>query len=165
MEIDMATTGTNEHSCRSLWIQVVLQARDDIDTEHYLSHDYHQAVAFFTHDGLWGQSRQEIADRIDLHPDDLERLGQVAIKARHARDGVPPVIERASRDPDVHDQAYWVAKFLATQTLEDTTGTVSEPDVLSPIPTPVAAKGRRTWSPRSVNPFNPFGMESTNLSA
>jgi hypothetical protein len=168
MEIDMATTGTNKQSCRSLWVQVVLQASDDIDTGHYQSRDYHEAVAFFTHDGPWGRSRQEIADRIDLHPDDLKRLGRSALKARHARDGAPQVIDREARDPevrDLHDRDCWVSQFLAKQTLAAVVETAPEPDVLLLVPTQVAAKGRRTWSPRSVNPFNPFRMQSTNLSA
>jgi hypothetical protein len=168
MEIDMATTGTNKQSYRSLWVQVVLQARDDIDTKHYRSHVYHEAVAFFTHDGPWGQSRQEIADRIDLHRDDLKRLGRAAIKARHARDGAPPVIERETRDPevrDLHDRNYWGAQFLNKKTLEAVVHTVPEPDALLLVPAPVAAKGRPKWSPRSVNPFDPFRMQSTNLSA
>jgi hypothetical protein len=168
MEIDMATTGANTQSYRSLWVQVVLQASDDIDTGNDQSRDYHEAVAFFTHDGQWGRSRQEIADRIDLHPDDLKRLGRAVIKARHARDGVPPVIDREVCDPKIHnprDRDYWVSQFLTKQTLAAMVQTMPEPDVLLLVPAPVAAKGRRKWSPRSVNPFNPFLRHATDISA
>ena len=81
---------------RNLWIAVVFQARDDLDTEDYASVEYGEAVAFFTNThGSWAQSRQDIADHLGLHSDDLTRMGRAVIAARHLRDGPEPVIERA----------------------------------------------------------------------
>lgn len=81
---------------RALWSAVVLAAVADIDGEHYRSAEYAQAVAFFLDAGAWGESRQNIADCLNLHADDLTRLGRAAIAARHLRDGVPPVSVRAA---------------------------------------------------------------------
>jgi hypothetical protein len=82
---------------RALWSAVVLQARVDIDYAEYDTTLYDTAVAFFLGAGEWGESRQHIADLLELHPDDLTRLGREAIAARHLRDGVPPEIDWAVR--------------------------------------------------------------------
>jgi hypothetical protein len=79
---------------RALWSAVVLSAVADIDGEHYRSAEYAQAVSFFLDPGAWGESRQNIADCLNLHADDLTRLGRAAIAARHLRDGPPPVSVR-----------------------------------------------------------------------
>lgn len=88
---------------RNLWAAVVIQARDDLDTENYLSVVYGEAVAFFTDRyGAWAESRQCIADQLDLHPDDLMRAGRSAITARSLRDGGPPVTVQALGRPPVY---------------------------------------------------------------
>lgn len=81
----MSTTG------RKLWAAVVLQARDDLDTAKYGSTKYITAKSFFTANGAWAESRQDIADELELHPDDLMRLGRATLAARHLRDGPEPV--------------------------------------------------------------------------
>lgn len=80
---------------RALWSAVVLHAVADIDSEHYRSLEYSEAVAFFTAArGPWAESRQAIADCLNLHTDDLTRLGRAAIEARHLRDGPEPITVR-----------------------------------------------------------------------
>jgi hypothetical protein len=81
---------------RALWSAVVLQARADIESEDRDGYDYAQAVAFFTGSGDWARSRQSIADCLELHPDDLMRLGKAAIAARCLRDGDAPVMVDAA---------------------------------------------------------------------
>jgi hypothetical protein len=82
-------------STRALWSAVVLHAVNDIDSEHYRSLEYGEAVAFFTAaHGPWAESRQAIADYLGLHSDDLTRLGRAAIEARHLRDGPEPITVR-----------------------------------------------------------------------
>jgi hypothetical protein len=96
---------------RDLWAAVVSQAADDIRTEDYRSVEYAQAVSFFTAPGEWATSRQASADCMDLHVDDIKRLGRAVIAARHARDGAPPAeqprpvrqsVQRAVYAPPVH---------------------------------------------------------------
>jgi hypothetical protein len=77
---------------RALWVAVVMQARADIESEDRDGYDYAQAAAFFTGGGDWARSRQSIADCLELHPDDLMRLGRAAIAARRLRDGDVPVM-------------------------------------------------------------------------
>jgi hypothetical protein len=122
----------------ALWAAVVLQARDDLDTEVYNSVDYSQAAAFFTAPGDWAISRRAIADALDLHPDDLTRLGRAVTAARSIRDGGPPVVVRP------------VPRLVVS--------------VAAPIPMPVAVvptrvprripvQGGRRWQ---FNRFNPL---------
>jgi hypothetical protein len=75
---------------RDLWAAVVSQAADDINTKNYQSIEYDQAVSFFTASGEWATSRQGIADFMELHVNDIERLGRTTIAVRHACDGPPP---------------------------------------------------------------------------
>jgi hypothetical protein len=81
---------------RALWSAVVLQARADIESEDRDGYDYAQALAFFTGSGDWAKSRQSIADCLELHPDDLMRLGKAAIAARCLRDGEVAVMVAAA---------------------------------------------------------------------
>jgi hypothetical protein len=121
---------------RALWAAVILQARDDLDTEHYGSVEHGHADAFFTAPGDWAVSRRAIADALDLHPDDLMRLGRAVTAARTARDGGPPVVARP------------VPRLVVS--------------VAAPVPVPVAVvpakvprrvgrAGARRWE---FNPFN-----------
>jgi hypothetical protein len=63
---------------------MVLQAAADLQDEPVNSTDYEQSVAFFTGRGPWAEWRSEVAGMIDLHPDDLRRLGQRIIDKRMA---------------------------------------------------------------------------------
>jgi hypothetical protein len=84
---------------RDLWAAVVTQAADDINTESYRSVEYNQAVSFFTASGDWAKSRQAIADFMELHVNDIERLGRTTIAARHACDGPPPAERPHPKQP------------------------------------------------------------------
>jgi hypothetical protein len=104
---------------RDLWAAVVSQAADDINTEDYRSVDYALAVSFFIASGEWAASRQAIADCIELHVSDIERLGRAAIAARHVRDGAPPAerprpvrhpVQRVANSMPVHCPALPVAR-------------------------------------------------------
>lgn len=101
---------------RELWAAVVLLASDDIASQDYGSFDFNQAVAFFCGDGEWAKSRQAIADTMNLHVNDLERLGRTAMAARIVRDGPLPVIERPApvvrpQPPTVSQPAAVVSQF------------------------------------------------------
>jgi hypothetical protein len=119
---------------RALWAAVVIQARDDLETEEYNSVDYGQAAAFFSAPGDWATSRRAIADALDLHPDDLMRLGRAVTAARTARDGGPPVVARP------------VPRLVVS--------------VVEPVPVPVAVvpakvpRGRAGARRFVFNPFN-----------
>jgi hypothetical protein len=72
---------------RGLWSAVVLQAKTDLETQHYTSVAYGQAKSFFLAAGEWAESRQAIADCIGVHTEELTRLGRMTIAARHLLDG------------------------------------------------------------------------------
>jgi hypothetical protein len=83
---------------RDLYAAAVELAVHDLDTEDYGSTHYEQSVLFFTAAaGEWADSREAIADHLELHGDDLARLGARAIAARQLRDGVPKVRVRPAR--------------------------------------------------------------------
>ena len=75
--------------CRALWVHVVTQAKDDLESEPINSIPYDDAVAFFAGSGQWATTRAFIADLLGMHPDDLFRSGQQWIAARRKRDGLP----------------------------------------------------------------------------
>ena len=77
-------SASGDSQYRSLWVAVVLQAKSDIETELLDSLDFIQAVAFFIGSGQWVQNRAVIGDYLDLHRDDLEKLGRRCINARRA---------------------------------------------------------------------------------
>ncbi|MEA2738406.1 MAG: hypothetical protein QOH05_1713 [Acetobacteraceae bacterium] len=87
--------------CRALWIQVITQAKDDLDGEPCNSILYDQAAAFFVGGGQWAESRADIADLLGMHPDDLVRSGRRWIAERRQRDGLPPELtpRRAAAPP------------------------------------------------------------------
>lgn len=88
---------------RGLWVAVVLQALEDIEVESYHSVDYTQSVLFFLGTGPWSQWRMEVAAMLDLHGDDLARVGRAGIAARHLREPPPPptvVVRRAPPRPE-----------------------------------------------------------------
>lgn len=89
---------------RDLWAAVVNQAFDDLREFPYDAVEYTQAVEFFTGRGEWAKSREQIADFLELHPDNLRRAGQAVIQARHAADGGPPlkaVVRKPAAPPPV----------------------------------------------------------------
>ena len=67
---------------RALWSAVVAQAVEDLMLTGLHSLEFAAAVSFFVSGGEWLQSRREIADMLDLHPDDLERLGRKQLLTR-----------------------------------------------------------------------------------
>jgi hypothetical protein len=76
---------------RTLWVSVVLQASEDLDTCDRLTLDYAQALSFFFGRGDWRRSRADIAECVGLHVDDLQRLGRQTLAARRLREGEPAV--------------------------------------------------------------------------
>jgi len=82
--------------CRALWVQVVTQAKEDVEDQPVNSILYDHAVAFFVVGGHWAEARGVIADLLGMHPDDLFRSGQRWIAARRKLDGLPPEPTRTS---------------------------------------------------------------------
>jgi hypothetical protein len=128
------SAGDSQHGYRVLWAQVVLQAKADLENEPIGSILYNQAAAFFVSRGDWAESRLMVADCLNMHPDDLSRVGQQWIDERRRREGLEPEPREASKK--------------------------SEPLVLPrlvavPGPNTHARRGRAR-TPRTVNPFNPF---------
>src|SRR3954468_22279752 len=89
----------DEGAYRGLWGAVVLQAKADIQTEPLRSLEFEQAVAFFTGGGDWVQTRTAIADFLELHRDDLERMGRRCINERRAAEGLEPLPARPVPSP------------------------------------------------------------------
>lgn len=113
---------------RALWAAVVQQAIDDLDAPPD-SLERADAVAFFTGRGEWRQSRIDIADRLGIHADDLERCGRRLMEARGIIESLvrpvprvvePPVrivampaLERPARQPKpAKDRTWWIRQFL-----------------------------------------------------
>jgi hypothetical protein len=76
------------HGERALWVAVVQQAIDDVADERIGSLDWDEAVAFFTHAGDWSAARASVADMLELHADDLARVGQRLIADRRISEGL-----------------------------------------------------------------------------
>jgi hypothetical protein len=120
---------------RTLWSRVVLQAKDDLETEGRGTITYEQAESFFLGSGHWAEARASIAEMIDLHVDDLARLGRVTIAARRAADGLPPMPDRIATPP----------------------AAPAPMPALIAIPAPGRVySGRRQRRYGSDNPFSPF---------
>jgi hypothetical protein len=138
---------TGDQHYRGLWGAVVLQARDDIQSEPLRSNEYAQAVAFFTGGGEWANTRTMIGDFLDLHRDDLEAFGRRSINERRMSEGldVLPLPEQ----PPVRTAPSW--------TVEQVSARQSTPE---PAPPPRAlrppAQGR-------INPFFPRGVYGSAL--
>ena len=60
----------DEQNYRALWSQVVLQAKQDLETEQPGSVVYGKAESFFSGSRQWAETRDAIATMIDLHADD-----------------------------------------------------------------------------------------------
>jgi hypothetical protein len=126
------TISHQTHGERALWAAVVLQAIHDLDHERG-SLEYTNAVAFFTGNGEWRRSRTDIADRIGVHADDLERCGRRLIDAHKIPDVVPvqvvaprpvvapiPVVvsepvKSPRRGKPTRDRGWWISQFLSEQ--------------------------------------------------
>ena len=124
---------------RALWAAVVWQALQDIESERYGSTDYTQSVTLLTAPfGPWAVWRQEIADMLDLHGDDLMHAGRLAIADREALETPPPpipivhrssaprsgpvpepyrapVVRRRSAKSDPDRVASWIETFMASR--------------------------------------------------
>ncbi len=139
----MATIKAQE-SYRSLWAQVVLQARADLEDEPIDSVVFSQAVAFFVGRGEWAASRANVADWLGMHPDELGRCGERWIAERRRREGLepmPPVVFGVRSEAPL-------PRLIAV-----------------PAPDRQAAKRRQAIAPQRVNPFNPFRTRSAQLTA
>jgi len=88
------TTTLRESGYRALWGAAVLQAKADVEQQPIGSIDYDYAVAFFVGGGAWAESRAALADCLDVHPDDIERVGRRCIAARRKLEGLPPKTRR-----------------------------------------------------------------------
>jgi hypothetical protein len=88
METDVSTAASQQ-SYRLLWVEVVLQAKSDLENEPIGSLLYEQAAAFFVNRGEWAVSRATVADCLEVHPDDLRRCGERWIAERRIREGLP----------------------------------------------------------------------------
>jgi len=93
----MSAADEHRPNYRALWAAVVIQALDDIETEPMASVSFTDAEAFFTRMGAWGEARMAIADFLDLHPDDLERVGRRALAMRRAGEASRPTAARLRR--------------------------------------------------------------------
>jgi hypothetical protein len=83
---------TEDRTYRNLWVAVVLQAKEDVENAPLHSIDFAQAVAFFIGSGDWVQNRTAIGDYLDLHRDDLERMGRRCINQRRVSEGLQPLL-------------------------------------------------------------------------
>jgi hypothetical protein len=124
---------------RALWSQVVLQAKDDVETADFGSIDYEQAVNFFIGSGKWAETRAAIAEMVDLHSDDLARLGRTLINCRREQEDLPPLV--VDRTP---------------------TAIVPLPALFATMPlppvAPASARHQHIYGAGSgrINPFSPF---------
>jgi hypothetical protein len=128
------SAGNSQHAYRVLWAQVVLQAKADLENEPIGSILYNQAAAFFVSRGDWAESRLIVADCLNMHPDDLSRVGLSWINDRRRREGLEP-------EPQMTQKK---AEPLVLPRL-----------VAVPAENARARKGRGR-TPRTANPFNPF---------
>src|SRR3954466_10909776 len=128
------SAGDTQHAYRVLWAQVVLQAKADLENEPIGSILYNQAAAFFVSRGDWAESRLIVADCLNMHPDDLSRVGLSWINDRRRREGLEPEAMTAPKK--------------------------SEPLMLPRLVAVPAENSRsrrgRGRTPRTANPFNPF---------
>ena len=89
------------HGERALWVAVVQQAIDDVADEPIGSLDWDEAVAFFTDAGDWAAARTSVADMLEMHADDLVRVGRRIIAERRVSEGLdyetPLVLPHAAR--------------------------------------------------------------------
>jgi hypothetical protein len=145
-------------SNRALWAAVVLQVKNDIESEALDSLDYAQAVAFVTGSGSWIESRLAIADMLELHPDDIVRMGRDWIAARRLKEGLPEDSESTAQTVDSTQAHYAVSTNHAS---------VAPLPVTRPARVPATAPKRvRAWRMKSeINPFNPFRHQVAARSA
>lgn len=117
---------------RALWIAVVQQAIDDLSSGRD-SLEHADAVAFFTSGGEWRQARIDIADRLEIHADDLERCGRRLMKAQGIAEAIPAPAQPIRRAPPAP-----LPSIVATRAQES----------VKPARQPRPAKGRDWWIAR-----------------
>jgi hypothetical protein len=139
---------------RGLWGAVILQAKADIQTEPMGSIDFNQAVEFFTGGGAWARTRTAIGDYLDLHGDDLERLGRQYINRRLLAEGLEPL---AGRKPAVTAPKTVQARSTELRLV------AARPTAAPLEPAPPAPPPRR--EARRVNPFFPRGIYVSALAS
>jgi len=134
----------------ALWASVVQQALEDVDYEQLHSVIWNQACAFFVDGGTWAEGRQNIADILGVHPDEIERAGRRTINARLLKEGLPPLQPRpaVSRTPKRRVPEP-VAVPRQTLVLPRLVAVFNEPE-------PIRRQQRGGW--RTRWDFNPFAQ-------
>lgn len=137
---------------RRLWAAVVEQSLTDVADEPIDSVLWNQARAFFVSGGTWAEGRQNIADLLGVHPEDLERVGRRAINARLLQEGLPPLVTQAPTPRLPIQRALRPAVVAVRQRLPRLVAIPAPPE---PEPERRDRTGgwRRRWS---VNPFDPW---------
>jgi hypothetical protein len=117
--------------------------------------EYREAVAFFTHDVAWRESRENVAAMIDLHPDDLRRCGERWIRQRRLKEGLPEAEVPVPLLPRVLARPVPAAKPVRQQL-------VVPPSLSPPRLVEIAPDTRKRRAIKSYgktwrfNPFNPL---------
>lgn len=78
----------NQATYRDLWSAVLLRAIHDLEEEDITSGIFVEAQAFFL-EPSWLVSRQLVADMLDLHPEEVTRVGLKVINRRRAEAELP----------------------------------------------------------------------------
>jgi hypothetical protein len=138
------TRAAEDWRYRDLWGAVVLQAKEDIENAQLDSIEFTQAVAFFISSGEWAKNRTAIGDFLDLHRDDLEKLGRRCINERRVSEGFEPLRPRQPRPMPAR----------TTRTVDH------QPQPQSAPPPPHS----RQPKPARVNPFFPRGIYASLMS-
>lgn len=138
-----------------LWLAVVMQAAADLIFEPWKSLQQAEAMAFFLEDGPWGQRRNEIAEELGMHGDDVRRVGRERLTARIAADPPPPGIKL----PPLVSPPRMVAPPRPVRPASPPREKLVLPHLLAVRATPSAPVatqsrgGHRSWA---YNPFDPF---------
>jgi len=137
---------------RRLWAAVVEQSLTDVADEPIDSVLWNQARAFFVSGGTWAEGRQNIADLLGVHPEDLERVGRRAINARLLQEGLPPLATRTPTPCPPTQRALRPAVVAVRQRLPRLVATFKEPE-----PEPDRRDRTGGWRKRyAFNPFDPW---------
>lgn len=139
---------------RALWAAVVLQVKADIEGEPLGSVTYSQAVEFLTGGGAWRESRGAIADMLDLHADDISRMGRQWI-ARRQQDALPPGAGPPAPQPVP------TAPSPPPIPSSPQPPPASPPAVRCPVELPRPLQPRKWRNGCGVNPFSPFRHSMT----
>jgi hypothetical protein len=136
---------------RLLWLAVLQQAVDDLESAGLESHWYREAAAFFSGSGIWREARATIADFTGFHPDELTASGLRIIARRRAERGVPAEDPRPRLSPLPDPGSAMAAR--SSQLLRDA----------MPVPKPNSKRERsepiRRWEPIAFDPWRTLPSE------